>query len=74
MTTQHSAGDNQGSLWPSIKVAVMSFVAVVGTIIVEVARDQGVEPRDFILALIVALLGYVVPELNPPRSAVEQGG
>lgn len=64
----------KGSLWPSIKVTLMAIATFVGTIIVEVARDQGVEPRDFILALLVALLGYVVPELNPPRSAAERTG
>lgn len=64
---------SKGSVWPSVKVTVMAILTAVGTIVVEVARDQGVEPRDFILALVIALIGYVVPELNPPRSAVERG-
>lgn len=64
----------QGSLWPSIKVTVMTILATVGTIVVEVARDQGIEPRDFLLALVLAIVGYVVPELNPPRSATERTG
>lgn len=61
-------------LLPSIKVLVATLAATIMTLVEQAARDQGIEPRDFIVALVVAIVGYFVPELNPSRSALEAAG